>query len=201
VLAIEGTSEAELASDARGLLRELRSNEASRRPALAAEPEPQPSRAPKPVLKPVPPRPDSEQEASSNDWLGYSLLGVAAVSAGLMVFSWNEIDAARNDRDFRAYREAIGSTRNGEVVRDVCAEADAGEAYGLGERLRDVRSACGRGETCEVLQWVFAGSALVCAGLGIYFLLDDEGEPDGARAFVLPQLGQDNAGLKLRIQM
>lgn len=200
-LTIEGAGEVELASEARGLLRELRPSDTPEEPA----PEPVPAPVQKPERRPTrlaPLEPEPQDEASSNDWLGYSLLGVAAVSVGLMVYSWNEIDAARNDDDFRAYREAVGRTQTGAGVDDVCEEADAGKHYLLGaERLKDVRSACARGATFEILQWVFVGSALVSAGLGTYFLLDDEGEPDGARASLVPLLGKDDAGLMLRLQL
>jgi hypothetical protein len=193
-LTIESASEDELASDARGLLRELRPSDAPEPPA--AEPAPKPARVRRPVLKPEPEQPEPQDEPSSNDWLGYSLLGVAAVSGGLTVFAWREIDAARDDADFRAYREAVGRTQTGAGVDDVCDEADGGRPYTLGvERLKDVRSAC------EILQWVFIGSAVVSTGVGIYFLLDDEGEPDGARASLLPMIGKHDAGLQLRIQL
>jgi hypothetical protein len=197
-LTIEGAIEDELASEARALLRELRPSD------TVEQPEPAAAAARTRVRRPVPLResrdPEPQDEPSSNDWLGYSLLGVAAVSVGLMVFSWNEIDAARNDADFRAYRELVGRAGNGEID-DVCAEADSGEAYGLGERLENVRDACGRGVTFEILQWVFVGSALVSAGLGSYVLLDDDGEPDAARASLSPILGKNEAGLKLRIKL
>ena len=151
---------------------------------------------------PEPQSPEPQDGASSNDWLGYALLGVAAVSTGLMVYSWSEIDAARNNVNFREYREAVGRADSSETVDDVCAEADAGKAYGLGARLENVRGACKRGETFEILQWVFLGSALVSAGLGIYVLLDGEGgEPDAARASVSPVLGKGDAGLMLRVRL
>ena len=199
-LTIEGASEDELASDARGLLRELRASDTPEPPAAA--PAPKPARVRRPVLKPEPLEPEPQDESSSNDWLGYSLLGVAAVSAGLTVFAWHEIDAARDDADFRAYREAVGRTQTGAGVDDVCDEADGGRPYTLGvERLKDVRSACARGVTFEILQWVFIGSAVVSTGVGIYFLLDDEGEPDAARASLRPMIGKHDAGLQLRIQL
>jgi hypothetical protein len=156
-------------------------------------------RAPQPLAPTVEPEP--QDEASSNDWLGYTLLGVAAISTGLMVYSWKEIDAARDNATFREYREAVGRANNGDSVDDVCAEADAGEAYGLGQRLENVRGACSRGVTFEILQWVFIGTALVSAGIGTYVLLDDDGEPDSARASLVPVVGKDDAGLKLRIQL
>jgi hypothetical protein len=201
-LTIEGASETELASDARGLLRELRASEEPEAPT----PEPAPvltrerRSVPQAPLDPAPEKPVAQDEPSSNDWLGYSLLGVAAVSVGLVAFSWNEIDAARSDADFHAYRKAIGQSSQGDVD-DVCAEADAGETYGLGERLKEVRSACARGVTFEILQWVFVGSALVSGGLGIYLLLDADGEPDSARASLVPVLGKDQAGLQLRMKL
>jgi hypothetical protein len=198
-LTIEGAIDDELASDARGLLRELLG-----RSSAAEQPEPAPAVRPARVRRPAPlrepPSAAPQDEASSNDWLGYSLLGVAAVSAGLMVFSWNEIDEARNNPDFRAYREAVGRSGDG-AIDDVCAEADAGESYGLGARVENVRDACSRGVTFEILQWVFIGSALASAGVGTYFLLDDDGEPDAARASLSPLLGKDEAGLTLRIKL
>jgi hypothetical protein len=203
-LTIEGASEAELASEARGLLRELRPSDTPEEPAAAPEPAPEVTRVrrPVPLAEPLESEPESQDEASSNDWLGYSLLGVAAVSAGLVVFSWSEIDAARKDSDFRAYREAVGRVQTGAGVDDVCEEADAGRPYFLEtERFKRARSACGRGATFEILQWVFIGSALVSAGFGTYFLLDDEGETDAARASVTPMLGKGDAGLQLRIQL
>jgi hypothetical protein len=199
-LTIEGASDGELARDARGLLRELRGSDAPEPSAIEPAPVPEQARE----RRPLPLHEDSEpqDEASSNDWLGYSLLGVAAVSAGLVVFSWSEIDAARSDPDYRAYREAVGRTQTGMGVDDVCDEAAAGRPYSIGvERLKDVRSACSRGVTFEILQWVFMGSALVSAGLGTYFLLDDEGEPDAARASLIPVVGRGDAGLQLRIRL
>lgn len=201
-LTIEGASDTDLASEARGLLRELRGLDAPEPEAVQPEPAPEVTRVRRPVPPPDPLEPEPQDEASSNDWLGYSLLGVAAVSVGLMVYSWSEIDAARNDSDFRAYREAVGRVQAGAGVDDVCDEADAGRPYFLEvERFKRARSACGRGATFEILQWVFVGSALVSAGFGMYFLLDDDGEPDTARASLMPMLGKGDAGLQLRIQL
>lgn len=201
-LTIEGASEAELASEARGLLRELRPSDTSEQPAIEPAPAPEPARARRPLPLFEPHDAEPQDESSSNDWLGYSLLGVAAISTGLTVYSWNEIDAARSDTDFRAYREAVGRTQTGAGVDDVCDEADVGRPYSIGvERLKRARSACGRGVTFELLQWVFMGSALLSAGVGMYFLLDDEGRPDAARASLLPVIGKDDAGVQLRIQL
>jgi hypothetical protein len=200
-LTIEGAGEAELSREASSLLRELRGLDAPEPEAIAPEPAPERVSRPARLLEPQD-DPEPQDAASSNDWLGYSLLGVAAVSAGLVVFSWSEIDAARNDSDFRAYREAVGRVQTGAGVDDVCDEADAGKHYFLEiDRFKRARSACGRGATFEILQWVFVGSALVSAGFGVYFLLDDEGEPDAARASLMPIVGKDDAGLQLRIQL
>jgi hypothetical protein len=201
-LTIEGASDDELASAARGLLRELRGSDKSEPDVIEPAPVPAPARVrtPRPYAEPQEREP--QEEASSNDWLGYSLLGVAAVSAGLAVFSWSEIDAARNDPDYRAYRLAVGRTQTGMGVDDVCDEAAANRPYSIGvKRLKNVRSACERGVTFEILQWAFIGSALVSAGFGLYFLLDDDGEPDAARASLFPLLGKDEAGLQLRLQL
>jgi hypothetical protein len=201
-LTIEGASEGELASEARGLLRELRGLDNSEPTAIEPAPVPVRTRVRKPAPLAEPLAPEPQQEASSNDWLGYSLLGAAVVSAGLAVFSWNEIDIARNDSDYRAYRLAVGRTERGRGVDDVCDEAAANRPYSIGvERLKNVRSACERGATFEILQWVFVGTALVSAGFGTYFLLDDEDEPDAARVSFSPMMGKGEAGLSLRLQL
>ena len=126
----------------------------------------------------APPADDASQ--GSNDWLGYTLLGVAGVSLGLTAFSWSQIHAAADDGDFKTYRMAVGQMKPS--IRDVCDEAEGGRAYGVSaQTLANANSACSRGNTYERLQFVFVGAMLLSAGIGAYFLLDDDGSSEHAR--------------------
>jgi hypothetical protein len=133
--------------------------------------------------------------ASSNDWLGYTLVGLGVASLGATVFSWIQIDQANEDTDLRAYRMAVPPT-----VEDACAELDDGNAHGLnGQRIDGAKSACSKGQTFDVLQYVFLATAVVSGGVGVYFLLDDESGPTRAaakpRRFALsPRFSPDTGG-------
>jgi hypothetical protein len=66
--------------------------------------------------------------------------------------------------------------------------------------------ACDRGNTFERLQFVFLGAALISAGVGTYFLLDNE-HPDrasanayGPRLAISPAVGRHSAQLNLHVQ-
>jgi hypothetical protein len=140
----------------------------------------------------------------SNDWLGYTLLAVAGASLGLTVFSWTQISAASDDKDFRAYRSAVWNQKPS--VADVCDEADAKRSYGVNANtLANTRNACSTGKTFERLQYVFIGATLVAAGVGTYFLLDDDGaehaEKDGPRFAFRPSFARDGAGVNLRLDL
>lgn len=144
-----------------------------------------------------PPEPES---ATSNDWLGYTLVGVAVASLGATAFAWIQIDQANEDVDLRAYRTAVPST-----VDDACAELDAGNAHGLSaSTLSNADDACSQGKTFDVLQYVFLATAIVSGGVGVYFLLDDESEPARAagrsRSIALsPQVSPHGARLTARV--
>jgi hypothetical protein len=60
-------------------------------------------------------------------------------------------------------------------VNDVCKAADIGLTYepqGFdGADVPAVRDLCSTGDTVEVLQYVFLGTAIVSGGLGVYLLL------------------------------
>ena len=205
------TSEAALAAHARALLAALRGES---EPELA--PLPPGDDGPPPVATVTPDvapleraetdtsEPDAPSEPSSNDWLGYTLLGTAAVSAGLTVFSWTQIKAAETDDDFVAYGEAVYV--EAPAVQDVCDEAEAGARYGVNpETVAGALSACDKGQTFDVLQYVFLGAAVVSAGFGAYFLLDDDGgESSGSGARSLPvraQIGRDGGLVSLRLTL
>jgi hypothetical protein len=140
----------------------------------------------------------------SNDWLGYTLLGVAGVSLALTVFSWTQISAASDDKDFTTYRAAVFAQKP--TVPDVCDEASAKRSYGVdANTLANTRNACSTGKTFERLQYVFIGATLVAAGVGTYFLLDDDGpehaKKDGPRLAVRPNFQRYGAGLNLRLDL
>jgi hypothetical protein len=179
------TTESDLAPTARELLRGLTSPEAP-----SAEPAPLDAAPVVPTVAPdVTPLEDAEGReqdepspapaaSSSNDWLGYTLVGLGVASLGATVFSWIQIDQANEDPDLRAYRMAVPAT-----VDDACAELDDGSAYGLNAGMLDnAKSACSKGETFDVLQYVFLATAVVSGGIGVYFLLDDEAGPTRSAA-------------------
>jgi hypothetical protein len=138
----------------------------------------------------------------SDDWIGYTLLAVAGVSLGLTVFSWTQIASAGDDKNFVAYRSAVYAQKPS--VSDVCDEAQARRSYGVdANTLANTRNACSTGKTFERLQYVFIGATLVSAGVGTYFLLDDDGpehaKKDGPHLAFRPTLGRYGAGLNVRL--
>jgi hypothetical protein len=142
---------------------------------------------------------DDGSGVSSNAWAGYTLLGLAAVSAGLTVYSWTQIKAAQDD--VAPYRTAVFNANRRDA--DVCPLAEDDMRFGLSERqLAATRSACGRGQTFEVLQYVFIGAAVVSAGLGAYFLIDDDGgdrAAKGNRLALRAQAGPGRGLVSLRL--
>jgi len=145
--------------------------------------------------------PPTDGEPSSNDWIGYTLVGVAVASTAMTVFSWMQIDKAEQDPGLMAYRKAVNPN-----VGDACDEAKHGKTYGLGtDVVDDARAACRQGRTFEVLQYVFLGAALASAGAGAYFLLDDESADQAAAGrrslALLPRVSpRGGAALDLRVR-
>ena len=124
-------------------------------------------------------KPAAESGISGRTVAGYSLLGAAALSAGLSVFSFVQIQNAQDDEGFNNYRRAVG--RMAPEVQDVCSEVDAGKSYNVsGSDFERSIISCNRGQTYQLLQFVFLGSALITGGLGAYLLLGDR--PERARA-------------------
>lgn len=130
-----------------------------------------------------------ETNLSASRVAGYALLGGAVLSTGLSVLSFIEVGRAERNRDFERYRLAVGARTSN--VSDVCDEASAGRRYGLDEAsFREVKSACSRGTTFEILQFVFIGSAVVSGGLAAYFLTSS-----GRAAKERPAFGNDHWSL------
>lgn len=205
--AVERTADAELASDAitpeilaehgRALTAQLFD---ARAPSVAAN-EPQVDE-PTSAARLSPGVVAADSGVSGRAVAGYSLLGVAALSVGLSVFSFVQIQDAQDDAGFNNYRRAVG--RMAPEVQDVCAEADAGKRYGVsgGDFERSVIS-CNRGQTYQVLQFVFLGSALLTGGLGAYLLLGDRPERRRSeqRAFQLqPRFSRTSAELSAQLR-
>jgi hypothetical protein len=131
---------------------------------------------------------------------GYALLGAAAVSAGLSVFSFVQIQNAQDDEGFNNYRRAVGNMQPD--VQDVCDEVDRGNRYRVSAAdFARSEISCNRGHTYQLLQFVFLGSALITGGLGAYLLLGGQSErvqPDAKpeRALQLqPRFSRNSAEL------
>src|SRR5262249_46517037 len=102
------TAQGDLARHARALLHLLQGEPAPEHNFN----EPPPAATVTPDVKPLgqedneaaPAYKDEAPQASrgSNDWVGYTLLGVAGVSLGLTIFSWAQISSAGDDPDFKA---------------------------------------------------------------------------------------------------
>lgn len=121
----------------------------------------------------------TEAEASSGvstqEVAGYALLGGAALSVGLSVYAFVEIDRAQSNENFDRYRKAVGKADP--MVKDVCDEAASDRKHGLDPRsFSEVKDECSAGRTFEVLQFVFLGAAAVSGGLSAYLLLSEDGE-------------------------
>jgi hypothetical protein len=135
---------------------------------------PPPTAAPPKLVNAVPIEPESNGPGLRK-FAGYSLLGGAAISAGLAVFSFVQIDQAEHNSSFASYRIAVGQNNTG--AKDVCDEANAGKRYGFGnDSFRSVKHSCSVGATFEILQYIFLGTAVVTGGLASFLLLGDSGE-------------------------
>lgn len=136
---------------------------------------------------------------------GYTLLGVAAVSTGLSVLSFVQIDRAQGNDALYDYRVAIG--QQNPSVKDACVEADKNERYGLSaSRFSEVQDQCSAAGTYSILQFVFIGTAVVSGGLSAYLLLSDDGTASGEHAqrgggFTLrPLVGRSSASVTARLR-
>lgn len=146
--------------------------------------------------------PDADSGVSGRTVAGYALLGAAALSAGLSVFSFVQIENAQNDEGFTAYRRAVG--RMAPDVQDVCAEVDSGKRYGVsGSDFERSAISCNRGQTYQLLQFVFLGSALITGGFGAYLVLGDNAErvraePRERALQIQPRFSRTSAELSAR---
>jgi hypothetical protein len=132
---------------------------------------------PEPTAPPLADDEPRESRSSGNNtarWVGFSLLGVAGVSAVMTVVSWALVGSATGDETFKEYRYAIGATDL--PVEDSCVEADAGRDYGLSASdFAEVQDVCAKGKTWQTLQYVFLGTALATGAAGAIVLLTQGG--------------------------
>jgi hypothetical protein len=168
-------------------LREASANDVSRKAQTIVSQllGPDPAAAPEPAAPPVPevtaPPQGRGIEAepaggmSTRRIAGFALLGGAALSVGLSVFTFVEIDRAKNNETYDSYRRAVG--RSDPTVKDVCDEAASDRRHGFDAKsFGEVKSECSAGRTFEVLQFVFLGAAAVSGGLSAYLLLTEGSE-------------------------
>jgi hypothetical protein len=173
MFAQRGVSESDVARKARVSISQLLGPEqapSSETPSARPMPE---------VMAPTPAETAAEADASSGvstqAVAGYALLGGAALSVGLSVFAFVEIDRAQSNESFDRYRRAVGKADP--MVKDVCDEAANDRKHGLDtQSFSEVKSECSTGRTFEVLQFVFLGAAAVSGGLSAYLLLSNDGE-------------------------
>jgi hypothetical protein len=152
-------------------------------PRVAAKPTAKPRELPELAEVPTPERPDNDNGSGVDPRMvaAYALAGVAVASAAMAVVSFVQVDSASHDAQFANYRLAVGQSNS--QARDVCDEASAGRQYGLTDaNFRQAKSACTRGSTFEVLQFVFIGGAVVSAGVSALLFAIAGGDSDQAPA-------------------
>jgi hypothetical protein len=143
---------------------------------------------------------------SGRTTLGYALIAGSLLAAGMTAVSFIEVYDAEQNANYTRYRYAVGDSNPG--VSNVCHEADAGHMYGLdAASFKEAQSSCHLGNTFEVLQFVFLGTALVTGGIGAYLLATDDTEtepsptkkPSTASWHVRPNFAFGRAGLDARV--
>jgi hypothetical protein len=146
-------------------------------------------------------------------WLGWTLIGVGAVSLIGMGISMAVIQEIDDDPLKRQYSDAVArgnmraaQTQPQDVVNDVCVAAKRGNPYELGaDAAHDVADKCATADTMEVLQWVFLGTAVAAGGTGLVLVLTADDGPDerAAREPALslrPHVARDGAGLSAALR-
>jgi hypothetical protein len=154
---------------------------APRAPVVAAQPAAKPRELPALADEPAPAAVDDGSGVDPRTVAAYALAGLAVASAAMAVVSFVQVDSASHDKQFESYRLAVGQSNA--QARDVCDEASAGRAYGLNDaNFRQAKSACSRGNTFEVLQFVFIGGAVVSAGVSALLFATSGSASDKAPA-------------------
>lgn len=177
MFALREASEQDITRKATVLLDELLGR-GGKTPAVPA-PVPATGAQETPTVRPEDAAKEESSAISPRQVVGYALLGGAALSIGLSVLAFVEIDRAQSNESFERYRIAVGA--RAPMTEDVCDEAEAERQHGIdASSFDEVKSECSTGRTFEVLQFVFLGAAAVSGGLSAYFLLSEE-SPTGER--------------------
>jgi hypothetical protein len=179
---------------------------APRATEVAAKPAAKPHELPELAEEPTPAAVDDGSGIDPRKVTAYVLAGLAVASAAMAVVSFVQVDSASHDKQFENYRLAVGQSNA--QARDVCDEASAGRAYGLNDtNFGKVKSACSRGSTFEVLQFVFIGGAVVSAGVAALLFAtsgsdSDEAPPAASRLRLQPMAaigGRGATGLSAQL--
>lgn len=107
-------------------------------------------------------------------FVGAGLLGVAAISIGVWIYSMVQLDSLSHDPLYQVYRERVGMLPGGSMASSVCND-EFYFAVGAAEGTRG-RDVCNEGATMEILQYVFLGLAVVSAGAGTALVVIGLGE-------------------------
>lgn len=144
---------------------------------------------------------------NTQQWIGWTLVGVSGISLVGLVVSWAWIQSIDDDEKVQEYRERVGNLNPN--ATDICLEAQQGNLYpqsGTGgtpeerAKLQDIQDMCDRADVLEVLQYVFLGTAVVSGGLGAYLLLSssdsdsDQREATISSVSLLPHIGPSSTG-------
>jgi hypothetical protein len=161
---------------------------------------------------------DGYDEASPGHrlgWLGWTLIGVSAVSLvgmGLSMAVINDIDKDPGKNEYsdavaRGNQQALADNLPGDVIDDVCVAARRDIPYSLGvAAARDVADKCDTAETMQVLQYVFLGVAVGAAGAGLTLVLTeddapaDQGKARGRSLALRPHFGPDGGGVSAALR-
>lgn len=149
-------------------------------------------------------KPSTSGGVSARTVVGIALLGGAAASVGLSIFSFTQVNSAQHNASYEAYRLAVGQMNAN--VKDVCSEADANKRYNLSpDSFKEAKNACSKGQTFEILQYVFIGGAVLTGGLATYLLVggkSDTPPPTDAstRLTLHPSISRGGASLTARLR-
>jgi hypothetical protein len=148
-------------------------------------------------------------------WLGWTLIGVGAVSLvgmGLSMAVINDIDedpgkTAYSDAVARGNEDALEENMPEQVFDDVCVAARRGFNYNLEPgSAQDVADKCDTAETMQVLQYVFLGTAVAASATGLALVLTEDDAPEdtgrarGTTLAVRPHFGTDGGGVSATLR-
>jgi hypothetical protein len=150
-------------------------------------------------------------------WLGWTLVGVGAVSAVGLVVSWTQIIRINNDDRLERYSGEVAEWNRRELAAarvderepklfdDFCEASKTyafdGEFFQNRSKFKEVQGLCKDADTWEALQYVFLGTAVAAGGTGIVLLLTagdggERGANEPPRFALTPHVGPDRGGVQ-----